>query len=281
MLFQKNALTQAKKAIDQADLILIGAGAGLSEAAGLHYAGERFETLFADYIAAYGLTDMFTATFYPYPTPETKWAFWARHIYYNAIAPEATALYKNLFQLVKDKPHFVITTNVDSQFTKAGFASDSLFEVQGNYELWQCSIPCQQKTYANTEQVLELFQATQNLEIPSQLIPHCPDCGAEMMPHLRSDNRFVQDESWHQALKRYGAFIEQFDGKRIVLLELGVGFNTPDIIRFPFERLTQASDHATLIRLNRDFAQGYPENAKKTLSFKEDMTTILASWLER
>lgn len=267
-------------AIQSADVLLIGAGAGLSSAAGLTYSGQRFEEHFAPFIKAYGLTDMYSAGFHPYPTAEAEWAYWAKHIYHNRYADIGLPLYRKLFQLVKDKDYFVITTNVDSQFMKAGFNQQRFFEVQGNYGEFQCSVPCRQLVYDNQDQIMAMLAASgDKLEIPSQLLPACPACGAPMTRHLRVDDSFVQDESWYQQQENYGNFLRQLEGKKVVLLELGVGYNTPTIIRFPFEQLTYHLPSARLIRFNQTDLQGFEENKDKTLTITMTIEEVLDSWL--
>lgn len=272
------SIDKAKHFIQEADKIVIGAGAGLSAAAGLTYSGTRFQVLFKDYIARYGMIDMYSAGFYTFASPEEKWGYWANHIYHNRYQPEGLSLYQDLYQVVKDKDYFVITTNVDSQFTKSGFASERLFEVQGNYGEWQCSVPCSQTVYDNETAVLNMVQQTKGLKIPSNMVPHCPRCGAAMAMHLRIDDTFVQDASWHQAQEAYMNFLENIGKQRVIFLELGVGYNTPNIIRYPFERMTAALSQAHLIRVNRDDVDGLAENDEKPISLSQDMKEVFAAW---
>lgn len=270
----------ALEAIKNADIILIGAGAGLSSAAGLTYSGQRFEKYFSKFIEKYNIEDMYSAGFYPYPTEEAEWAYWTKMIYHNAYEVGATPLYKQLFELVKEKDYFVITTNVDGQFIKTGFDKERYFEVQGNFEHFQCSVPCQQVVYNNKEQILNMMNTIDDkLEIPVELIPTCPNCGAKLTRHLRIDNAFVQDDTWYQQQKRYGEFIERLESKKVALLELGVGFNTPTIIRYPFERLTYHLPQTTLIRFNQDDIRGIDENKSKTITISQDMTEVFDAWL--
>lgn len=215
-----------------------------------------------------------------YPTKEAEWAYWAKHIYHNRYEDHALPLYQKLYQLVKDKDYFVITTNVDGQFKKASFAADRFFGVQGNYGQFQCSIPCQQVVYDDKSQVYKMMQATNSqLEIPSQLLPTCSNCGAPLTRHLRVDNRFVQDNNWYQEQKRYGQFLEDLDGKKVVFLELGVGYNTPTIIRYPFEQLTYQLPQAKLIRLNLTDTLGVEENKNKTITISDQMEEVFDRWL--
>lgn len=271
-------IEKAKHLIQEADKIVIGAGAGLSAAAGLTYSGTRFQVLFKDYIARYGMPDMYSAGFYPFATPEEKWGYWAKHVYHNRYQPDGLALYQDLYQVIKDKDYFVITTNVDSQFVKSGFNPERLFEVQGNYGEWQCSVPCSQTLYDNEDAVLDMVRQTKDLKIPTDLVPHCPRCGAPMAMHLRIDNTFVEDDHWHASQEAYMNFLESIGQQKLVFLELGVGYNTPTIIRYPFERMTAVLPQTYLIRLNRDDTLGMVENADKTLTLTQDMKEVVAAW---
>ena len=274
-------LDNAKKAIDDADYILIGAGAGFSAAAGMDYGGQRFEDNFKDFIDEYGLQDMYSATFYPYETSEEKWAYFARHIYLNRYAEGKTKIHEQLLDIVRDKDYFIITTNVDHQFWINGFDSDRIFATQGDYGLLQCSEACHDKLYSNELLIYDMLNNTEDCRIPSQLVPKCPVCGKEMEVNLRKDNFFVQDSEWYKMNKRYSSYLDKIDGKKVVFMELGVGFNTPTIIRSPFERMTYNNPNATLIRLNRSHSQPIDENIDKTISFDEDIGKIFDYWLSR
>lgn len=270
----------AKDAIDTAEYLLIGGGAGLSDAAGLQYAGKRFTNNFQSFIAKYGMKDMYTSSFYPFKTEEERWAYWAKHISVNRYDTPATQLYLNLFQLTKRKKYFVITTNVEHQFYKAGFPAEKIFTVQGDYGFLQCTKGCHNKLYDNENLVKEMIAQTVDCKIPPELIPHCPVCGGPMDVNIRKDQYFVQDEAWYAASDRYTAFIKETSGKRIVYLELGVGFNTPSIIRYPFEQMTYLNPDATLIRVNTHHPDGAKENIDKTISFTEAMTETVEALLE-
>ena len=269
-------LAETRRLLQDAEYIVIGGGAGLSSAAGLTYAGERFSENFADFIKKYGMTDMYTASFYPFATQEEKWAYWSRHIFLNRYAPPALPLYRKLYELVRRKEHFVLTTNVDYQFHKAGFAPERIFAVQGDYGKIQCAKGCHDKLYDNEELVRRMVNEQKNCRVPSELVPKCPVCGGEMEVNVRKDEYFVQDAAWYDANMRYGAFMEKARGKKTLLLELGVGYNTPTIIRFPFERLTYREKDGHLVRLNRDYPDGAPENRKKTITFSENMAKVLS-----
>lgn len=268
-----NKIQQAKKLIEEADVVVVGAGAGLSAAAGLTYSGERFENNFKEYIEKYGLTDMYSSGFYPFESSEEKWAYWSKHVYLNRYSDNGLKLYKDLYDIIKDKEYFVITTNVDSQFEKVGFDKNKIFEVQGNYGEFQCSVPCHDEVYNNKEQVLKMLEQQKDLKIPSELIPHCPVCGEEMMMHLRIDGRFVEDAHWHKQSDVYYEFLNKNQNKNIVLLELGVGFNTPTIIRFPFERLNKMLPKAALIRMNQEQYE-----AEGVLTISSEMNEVFNEW---
>lgn len=260
-IFQKEDYeTQIRTAaayIKDADAVIIGAGAGASAAAGITYGGKRFQENFSEFIALYGsrnMPDMYAAGFYPFPSEEAKWGYWSKHALMNRFFPPALPLYLELYDLVKEKEYFVITTNVDHQFAKAGFDEARIFATQGDYGRIQCERGCHQKTYDAEKLFFQMDEARKNCLIPSNLVPKCPVCGGNMMMHLRCDQFFVQEEAWHEAADRYAQFLETWKHKKVVLLELGVGFNTPVIIRFPFEKMMREQPSYCLIRFNKDEA---------------------------
>lgn len=244
------SIKKLTKAIQTCEAIVVGVGSGLSTAAGLTYSGERFEKYFADFIERYHLHDMYSAGFYPYQTLEEYWAYWSRHIYYNRYVDAPFNTYQLLWQLVKDKDYFVITTNVDHQFQKNGFDKKRLFYTQGDYGLWQCSKPCHQQTYDNQDIVIEMLHQQEDMKIPSSLIPYCPKCGAPMTMNLRCDQTFVQDMGWHQALSRYEEFLKKHQHSKVLYLELGVGGNTPVIIKYPFWNYVHQNKKAIYANMN-------------------------------
>ena len=236
-VFQKDAyedqIDRTAEYIRNADCVIIGAGAGASTAAGIQYGGKRFTDNFAEFIKKYGghyMTDMYTAGFYPYPSEEAKWGYWSKHALMNRFDPPALPLYNELYDIVKDKEYFVLTTNVDHQFYKAGFDEQRIFATQGDYGKIQCQKACHPKTYDAEELFRKMDEARKDCLIPSELVPKCPVCGSNMAMNLRCDNYFVEDEAWHEAADRYADFLEQNKDKKVVLLELGVGFNTPAYI---------------------------------------------------
>lgn len=227
-------IKQLKKELETADAIAIGAGAGMSTSAGMSYNGERFEKNFSDFRQKYGITDMYAGGFYPFDTLEEYWAWWARHVYLNRYAAAPGKPYLDLLALIGDKDYFVLTTNVDHQFQLAGFNKKRLFYTQGDYGLWQCSKACHEKTYDNQTQIGQMVAAQKDMKIPSELVPYCPVCGAPMTMNLRVDHTFVQDQGWYAAANRYDSFIRCHRDLHILFLELGVGGNTPMIIKYPF-----------------------------------------------
>ena len=238
-------------AISGADAVLVGAGAGLSTAAGFSYAGKRFDDNFADFRDAYGITDMYSGGFYPFPDQESLWAWWSRSILLNRYDCPVGKPYLDLLHLLRGREYFVLTTNVDHQFQRAGIDRDRLFYMQGDYGLLQCSRPCHQATYDNEELVRQMAERQNDLRVPSELVPRCPRCVAPMAPNLRCDDTFVEDANWHAAARRYDEFLNRHRRDRIVLLEVGVGGNTPAIIKYPFWRMASENRNATYVQLNK------------------------------
>ena len=264
-----------KQEIETAGAIVIGAGAGMSTSAGMSYDGERFEKNFADFHKKYGIRDMYSGGFYPYDTLEEYWAWWSRQIMVNRYEAGVGKPYQDLLELVKDKDYFVITTNVDHQFQLAGFDKKRLFYTQGDYGLWQCSKPCHQKTYDNEETVRQMAAEQKNMKIPSELIPKCPVCGAPMTMNLRCDMTFVQDDGWYAASNRYQDFIRRHEGLHILFLELGVGGNTPGIVKFSFWRMTEENPKAVYACINLGEAYAPKEIADRSLCIDGDIGEVL------
>ena len=256
---------------------MIGAGAGLSTSAGLTYSGERFQKNFGDFIQKYGIQDMYSGGFYPFETLEEHWAWWSRHIMVNRYEKAPKPVYEELFELVKDKDYFVLTTNVDHQFQLAGFDKKRLFYTQGDYGLWQCSKPCCQKTYDNEEIVRRMAADQKNMRVPTDLVPHCPVCGAPMTMNLRCDNTFVQDAGWYEAAKRYEDFMRRHQGMKILFLELGVGGNTPVIIKYPFWKYTHQNRKASYACINVNEAFAPHEIEKQSICIEGDIGSVLES----
>ena len=281
-VFQKDAyedqIDRAAKNIRNTDCVIIGAGAGASTAAGIQYGGKRFTDNFAEFIKKYGeyyMTDMYAAGFYPYPSEEAKWGYWSKHALMNRFDPPALPLYTELYDLVKNKEYFVLTTNVDHQFYKAGFDEKRIFATQGDYGKIQCQKACHSKTYDAKDLFRKMDKARRDCLIPSELVPKCPVCGGNMAMNLRCDNYFVEDEAWHEAADRYAGFLEQHKDKKVVLLELGVGFNTPIIIRFPFEKMVRENSSYSLIRLNMDEAVVPESFGKRAIGIGGDMAKAI------
>ncbi|MBP1535555.1 MAG: Sir2 silent information regulator family NAD-dependent deacetylase [Ruminococcus sp.] len=279
MKFTRNysaEIERLKKELETADAVVIGAGAGLSTAAGFTYSGERLQKYFGDFVEKYGFRDMYSGGFYPFSTPEELWAYWSRYIYINRYMDVDNGTYKRLYELMKDKDHFVITTNVDHQFQKAGFDKKRLFYTQGDYGLWQCSEPCHQKTYDNEDTVRAMFEQQKDMRVPTELVPRCPICGKPMSMNLRADDTFVEDEGWHLAAERYEDFLQDHDGQHILFLELGVGMNTPGIIKYPFWKMTYADPNAVYACLNLGEAYVPDEIEKQSICINGDIREVLS-----
>ena len=275
-----------------ADAILIGGGAGLSTSAGMTYSGERFERYFFDFAAKFGIRDMYSGGFYPFPDEETRWAWWARHIYYNRYIDPPKPVYQNLLRLLEGKNYFVITTNVDHQFQRAGFEKQRLFYTQGDYGLFQSVNPEIEKTFDNEAWVLEAMTAqgferdetgvfripagkSLKLRIPGSLIPKCPVDGSDVMMNLRSDDSFVEDEGWHRASEAYAAFLRDHSGQHVLFLEIGVGANTPVIIKYPFWQMTNENPNAVYACLNYSEAYFPKQIEARAISLDGDTAGVL------
>lgn len=266
-----------KEKVETADAIVIGAGAGLSTAAGFAYDGARFQKYFSDFEGKYGFHDMYTGGFYPYETLEERWAYWSRFIGVNRYADAPRPVYDHLLALVKEKDYFVITTNVDHCFQKAGFDKKRLFYTQGDYGLFQCAVPCHDKTYDNEAAVQRMLARQADMRIPTELLPRCPVCGGPMTMNLRSDDQFVQDEGWHLAAERYSNFLRTRRTGRILYLEIGVGYNTPIIIKYPFWRMTAENRDAVYVCVNKGQAVCPKEIERQSICINEDIGEVLAA----
>jgi NAD-dependent SIR2 family protein deacetylase len=272
-------INRLKTAIDEADAIVIGAGAGLSASGGIEYAGERFQKNFSDFIAKHHFSDMYSATFYPYDSLEEYWAYMSRHINMNRYTATVGKPYADLLEIIKDKDYFVVTTNVDHQFQKAGFDKHRLFYTQGDYGLWQCGEPCHDETYDNEGTVTQMAREQEDLRIPTALIPRCPKCGKPMSMNLRCDHTFVQDKGWHKAAKRYEEFMHRHMKLKTLYLELGVGNNTPAIIKYPFWKMTAQNPLAVYVCVNMNEAACPSEIQKKSVCIGSDAGMLLADLL--
>ncbi len=263
--------------LGSAEAIVIGIGAGMSAASGFSYSGERFESIFSDFHREYGITDMYSGGFYPFPSEEEYWAWWSRMIWINRYGDCVGKPYRDLLSIVRDRNHFIITTNVDHQLQKAGFDRERLFYTQGDYGLFQCSLPCHQKTYDNKETIIRMLREQKGMRIPSELIPHCPICGRPMTTNLRIDERFVQDEGWHKAAYRYEEFLKRYDNKHILFLELGVGMNTPGIIKYPFWKMAAENAASVYCTINRGEAFVPAEIRRRAIAIDQDISSALDS----
>lgn len=268
-------MERIRQELHAADAVVIGAGSGLSTSAGFTYTGERFKKYFGDFIEKYGFHDMYSGGFYPFETLEEHWAYWSRYIYINRYMDAPKPVYQNLLELVRNKNYFVLTTNVDHCFQKAGFDKGRLFYTQGDYGLWQCSKPCHKKTYDNETAVRRMFAEQKDMKIPGELVPRCPVCGAPMSMNLRADSTFVEDEGWHAAACRYDDFIRRHVGSHILYLELGVGGNTPGIIKYPFWQMTYENPEAVYACVNLGQAVAPREIMERSICIDGDIGEVL------
>lgn len=284
-------IDEFQEILHKADAVLIGAGAGLSTSAGFAYGGAHFHRYFADFEAKYDFHDMYSGGFYRFSTLEEQWAYWSRFIYLNRYCDPPKPVYSTLLESIKDKDYFVLTTNVDHCFQKAGFDKHRLFYTQGDYGLWQCSKPCHNTTYDNEEIVRQMvkaqgFRITEKgleipngasikMDVPSELVPRCPKCGRPMSMNLRADNTFVQDEGWYAAAGRYDDFVRQNEDTFILYLELGVGMNTPGIIKYNFWQQTYQNPKARYVCINQKEAYAPREIAHQSLCMEADIATLL------
>ena len=268
-------IERLRAALENAGAVVIGAGAGLSASAGFDYTGERFERYFADFAQAYGFQDMYSGGFYPYETPEEYWAYWSRYIFINRYMDPPRPVYQNLLELVRDKDYFVLTTNVDHCFQKAGFDKKRLFYTQGDYGLFQCSGPCCQETFDNEDVIRAMVAQQKEMRIPSSLVPRCPRCGRPLTVNLRADDKFVEDAGWHSAAGRYSDFLRRHQNTAVLFLELGVGCNTPVIIKYPFWRMTAANPKATYACINLGEAVCPQEIEQRSICIEHDIGAAL------
>ena len=274
-------IEKLRRALSESEAIIIGAGAGLSTSAGFVYDGERFHKYFADFEAKYDFHDMYSGGFYPYETQEEKWAYWSRNIFINRYCDIPKPVYENLLKIVDGKNYFVLTTNVDHCFQKAGFDKSRLFYTQGDYGLFQCSLPCHNKTYDNEETILKMVDRQENMRVPSDLIPYCPVCGRPMTMNLRSDDSFVEDEGWNKACDRYMKFLDANRENKTLFLELGTGMNTPVIIKFPFWRMIREWPDAfyACVNLGEAYVPERAEISDRSLCINRDIGEVLEELL--
>ena len=275
MMTYSEQIEQVRQALHEADAVVIGAGSGLSTSAGLTYSGPRFQEHFGDFIQKYKIQDMYSGGFYPFETLEEHWAWWSRQIMINRYEKAPKPVYAELLKLVHDRDYFVLTTNVDHQFQLAGFDKKRLFYTQGDYGLWQCSEPCCQKTWDNEETVRRMVAEQRDMRVPTELVPHCPVCGRPMTMNLRCDSTFVQDEGWYAAAGRYQDFLRRHERMRMVYLELGVGGNTPVIIKYPFWKMTYQNSNAFYVCINLSESCCPKEIQTKAVCINRDVGTVL------
>ena len=261
--------------IETAEAIIIGAGAGISVSSGFVYSGSRFDRNFSDFHEAYGITDMYSGGFYPFPSIEEYWAWWSKMIWINRYECGVGKPYSDLLSLVCDKDYFIITTNVDHQFQRAGFDKKRLFYTQGDYGLFQCSEPCHQKTYDNEDAIRKMIDEQSNMRIPSSLIPLCPVCGKPLTTNLRIDDRFVQDDGWYASASCYEDFLRRHKGMHVLFLELGVGMNTPGIIKYPFWRMVMENENAIYCTVNKGQAYVPSEIKNRSITIDDDIGRVI------
>ena len=289
-------IARLKQELETADAIVIGAGAGLSTSAGLTYSGERFEKYFFDFIERFAIPDIYSGGFWPFPDEETRWAWWARHIYFNRYIDAPKPVYKDLLALVRDKNYFVITTNVDHQFQRAGFDKARLFYTQGDYGLFQRADGRGGRTWDNEGWVMLALEAQGfvrdengvfrvpedrklSMRLPHDLIPRCPEDGRAVSMNLRSDDTFVEDEGWQEATVRYATFLKEHEGEHVLFLELGVGGNTPVIIKYPFWAMTAENPKAVYACLNFNEAFCPVQIEKQSICIDGDSTKVIEQLL--
>lgn len=292
----ENGIEKLRDALIQAETVLVGAGAGLSTSAGFVYTGERLERYFGDFVRKYRFKDMYSGGFYPFDTPREHWAYWSRYIYINRYMNPPKPVYEDLFRLVEGKDYFVITTNVDHCFQKAGFDKRRMFYTQGDYGLWQCSKPCHQATYDNAETVRRMVEAqgfiiaengdltvpretTLKMSVPAELVPRCPRCGRPMSMNLRADDTFVEDEGWNAHARLYSDYLDEHRESKTVFLDLGIGVNTPTIVKVPFMRMTQEWPDATYVCLNFGEAFTPVEIQNRSICINDDIGGVLKQLL--
>ena len=271
----QDPIRRLARALREADAVVVGGGAGLSTSAGFTYSGERFEKWFHDFGEKYHFQDMYSGGFYPYATPEEQWAFWSRNVYLNRYQDPPKPVYQRLLELVEKKDYFVLTTNVDHCFQKAGFDKRRLFYTQGDYGLFQCSEPCRQETWDNEAVIREMMERQREMRVPSELVPYCPHCGKPAAMNLRSDDTFVEDAGWHEAAGRYQAFLDQHERGRVLYWELGVGSNTPGIIKFPFWRRVYDNPAAVYTCINYGEAYAPKEIKARSICIDGDIGAAL------
>ncbi|MBQ9686264.1 MAG: Sir2 silent information regulator family NAD-dependent deacetylase [Oscillospiraceae bacterium] len=273
-------IKEAVRRIREADYVMLGAGAGMSAAAGAEYGGSFFEENFAEFQKIYGkgpyMQDMYSAGFYPFPDEESRWGLWSHLALIAGADLDVTPLHRTLLDALKGKKLFLLSTNADHQFDKAGLPTEQIFATQGSYNLIQCQRGCHPKTYDAVERFREMELARKDGRIPTELVPKCPVCGGPMAMNLRCDNFFVEDENWHAAEDRFSRFLSECVNGKTVLLELGVGFNTPTIIRFPFEKLTREHENITLIRLSRSKAIVPASLGERAIGINADMAESIS-----
>lgn len=275
IIMNTNQCLKIKKIISESDCIVVGAGAGFSASGGLDYSPLTFKKLYPELVLKYNMTDWYTSSFYDFDDEAERWCYWAKHVDYSFIKPKQFSVYKDLYNIIKDKDYFIITTNVDGQFLKGNFNKEKIFEVQGSYGKIQCQKACHNKLYDNTEMVLDMLSTSDEYYIKNELVPKCPVCGGNMEMNLRKDNFFVEDETWDISNDRFVNFLKINSNKKILFIELGVGFNTPGIIRYPFENLVSKNKNFKLFRINDMYIDLYKDISDQCILIKGNCSDIL------
>lgn len=277
----ESELERLSNALEEADAVIIGAGAGMSTSAGLSFGGKRYTENFGDFIEKYGITDMYSGCFHEFESREERWAFRSRIAWLNRFSEIPKDTLQKLLHLVEDKDYFVLTTNVDHSFIKAGFPKEKQCYTQGDFGLFRCSVPCHAETYDNEEIIRAMHEQERDMKVPTELIPHCPKCGAEMDFNLFWDETFVRDRGWHIAHDRYERYVRLHEAGRVICFELGVGYNSPGVIKFPFRQMTARNPRATYVSVNLD-TPSFPESLEsRSIIISEDIDRVLTDLTER
>ena len=277
-----NRIKQGKELIDEADAIVVGIGSGLSAAGGLNFTNEDLVKQFYPEYYELGFKCIFDIISLYWSmdrcSPEQFWSFWARHIKEIRFDPPVTKPYEDLAKILKNKNYFVINTNVDGQYEKSDLDKERVFAPQGNYSLLQCSLPCSNDVYDDKEIIERMVKnMPDKFHIRTEDVPKCPHCGRFLIPNLRSGANFVEKPHIKKR-KEYQKFIEDNvkDDKKIVFLEIGVGFNSPGVIRTPFNYMTYEIPNAKLIRINLNDPNVPHEIKSKTIIIQDDIKKVLS-----
>lgn len=278
-LNEVSSLSQAElliELVDEAEAIVIGIGAGMSAAAGFTYVGKRFTDAFPDFISKYRFFDMLQASLFEYEDLQEYWAFQSRFSLLNFFDQPVGQAYLNLRKIIKGKNYHIITTNADNAFYAAEYDMDKVFRIQGEYGLWQCVNHCHQQTYQNEALIREMVEKQSHMKVPKELVPYCPKCGAPLEVNKRTiEKGMVEDSHFHEQKHRYEQFINDNNGKKVLYLEIGVGHTTPQLIKQPFQQMTEDNEQALFVTMNqKDYF--IPRNIRsRTIRLDKDIAEIL------